>query len=167
MGSIEVAHQSSATHKVFARVQEAIRKDVERGFGILQARFAFTKTPCRLWQRVDMTKAMYCCIVLHNMLIDERVGGVTLDATTDFCNDQVTSTDMVTLWPQDIKNLDIIRDNDAHTRLKRRLIQCVWNKFGACNWEEVRSLEESGGGSDSSSSQGDRAVSDGEVGLDD
>ncbi|KAJ9556282.1 hypothetical protein OSB04_010896 [Centaurea solstitialis] len=33
-------------HKLFAQVQESCRKDVERAFGVLQARFAFIRRPC-------------------------------------------------------------------------------------------------------------------------
>ncbi|GJX57198.1 putative nuclease HARBI1 [Tanacetum coccineum] len=35
--------------KLFAQHQEAIRKDVERAFGVLQARFAFLRRPCLIW----------------------------------------------------------------------------------------------------------------------
>ncbi|GKD39721.1 putative nuclease HARBI1 [Tanacetum coccineum] len=36
-------------HKLFAQHQEAVRKDVERAFGVLQARVAFLRRPCLIW----------------------------------------------------------------------------------------------------------------------
>ena len=34
---------------LFATTQESVRKDVERAFGVLQARFAVVKNPSSLW----------------------------------------------------------------------------------------------------------------------
>ncbi|XP_047964996.1 uncharacterized protein LOC125209443 [Salvia hispanica] len=46
------------THKLFAQLQESIRKDVERAFGVLQARFAFLRRPCLVWDKMLMGKIM-------------------------------------------------------------------------------------------------------------
>jgi hypothetical protein len=37
--------------KYFAEVQEAIRKDVEHVFGVLQSRFAIICGPARFWMK--------------------------------------------------------------------------------------------------------------------
>ena len=37
--------------QLFARKQEAHRKDVERAFGVLQSRFAIVAGPTRLWNK--------------------------------------------------------------------------------------------------------------------
>ena len=37
--------------KYFAKAQEAVRKDVERAFGVLQSRFAIVRGPARFWDK--------------------------------------------------------------------------------------------------------------------
>ena len=56
----------------FSKRLEAVRKDVERAFGILQARFGFLRKPCLLWYVEDIESAVLCCIALHNMIIEEE-----------------------------------------------------------------------------------------------
>lgn len=58
--------------KYYAKLQEAIRKDVERAFGILQARFSIVANPSRLMDLKDMAKILRCCIILHNMIVDDE-----------------------------------------------------------------------------------------------
>jgi hypothetical protein len=38
----------------FTRAQEAVRKDVERAFGVLQSRFAMVRGPARWWSKEDL-----------------------------------------------------------------------------------------------------------------
>ena len=40
----------------FAELQEGYRKDVERAFGVLQARFAIIRGPSRFWNQEDLKK---------------------------------------------------------------------------------------------------------------
>ena len=59
--------------KVYDKAQEACRKDIERAFGVLQARFAIVRGPARFWDKKSLCNIMKACIVLHNMIItDER-----------------------------------------------------------------------------------------------
>ena len=40
--------------KYFAKAQEAVRKDVERAFGVLQAQFAIVRGPARMWDKATL-----------------------------------------------------------------------------------------------------------------
>ncbi|XP_042012017.1 protein ALP1-like [Salvia splendens] len=56
----------------FAQRQESARKDVERGFGVLLARWAIVKGPTRSSYRYHIANVMYACIILHNMIIHDE-----------------------------------------------------------------------------------------------
>ena len=60
----------------YAAAQEALRKDIERAFGVLQARFAVVARPARQWDLKTITEVMTCCIILHNMIVaDDKATG--------------------------------------------------------------------------------------------
>jgi hypothetical protein len=52
----------------FNNAQEAAMKDVERAFGILQARFTIVRGPTRFWD------IMNACVIMHNMIIEDDHG---------------------------------------------------------------------------------------------
>ena len=56
----------------FARAQESARKDVERAFGVLQARFAIVRGPACFWKLEVLKNIMKACIILHNMIVEMR-----------------------------------------------------------------------------------------------
>jgi len=58
--------------KYFAKAQEACRKDVERAFGVLQARFAIVRRPARLWDEDMLGEIMNACIIMHNMIVEDE-----------------------------------------------------------------------------------------------
>jgi len=49
---------------LFATTQESVRKDVERAFGVLQARFAVVKNPSSLWDKRKIANIM---LYYHNL----------------------------------------------------------------------------------------------------
>src|SRR4051812_48714733 len=61
-------------NQLFAKIQEAARKDVERAFGVLQARFAIVCGPARIWDTKTLANIMKGCIIMHNMIIEDEGG---------------------------------------------------------------------------------------------
>jgi hypothetical protein len=56
----------------FTKCQEGARKDVERAFGVLQARWDIIKNPVRHWDLGVITNIMMACIIMHNMIIEDE-----------------------------------------------------------------------------------------------
>jgi hypothetical protein len=72
---VQPIHQPQGEKKEhFTKMQAAARKDVERAFGVLQARWEIVKNPCRQYDLHTITNIMMCCIILHNMIIDDEQG---------------------------------------------------------------------------------------------
>uniref|UniRef100_A0A0D3AWG7 Uncharacterized protein n=1 Tax=Brassica oleracea var. oleracea TaxID=109376 RepID=A0A0D3AWG7_BRAOL len=109
---------------LFAQHQEAVRKDVERAFGVLQARFAVI---------------MRACIILHNMIIEDERDGYTQFDVSEFQQGEDTGTSHVDLTystdiPTNIANMMDARtrilDRQMHQQLKDDLVEHIWHKFG-------------------------------------
>jgi hypothetical protein len=58
----------------FAKAQEVVRKDIERAFGVLQARFAIVRGPTRFWDMDTFSDIMTICVILPNMIIEDERG---------------------------------------------------------------------------------------------
>ena len=56
----------------FSRRQEVARKDVERAFGVLQARFAVVCAPTKQWDSETLWEVMTCCVIMHNMIVEDE-----------------------------------------------------------------------------------------------
>ena len=58
--------------KVFAKMQEAVRKEVERAFGRLHSKWHILKFPA-MARKLEHLKDMWeCCIILHNMTLKDQ-----------------------------------------------------------------------------------------------
>jgi len=68
------AKPTTRKQRIFNRLQEAMRKDVERLYGVLTARFHMLLRPSRFTSVVQMIKAVKAMSILHNMVVLERRG---------------------------------------------------------------------------------------------
>ncbi|XP_028096726.1 uncharacterized protein LOC114296622 [Camellia sinensis] len=67
-----ISQPQGAKRQLFARMQEACRKDVERAFGVLKARLNIVRIPTKGWSDEDLYNIIKTCIILHNMIIEDE-----------------------------------------------------------------------------------------------
>uniref|UniRef100_A0A0D3BP26 DDE Tnp4 domain-containing protein n=1 Tax=Brassica oleracea var. oleracea TaxID=109376 RepID=A0A0D3BP26_BRAOL len=124
---------------LFAQHQEAVRKDVERAFGVLQARFAIVKNPALFWDKVKIGKIMRACIILHNMIVEDERDGYSQFDLSDFQHGEDNGSSHVDLTystdiPTNIANMmgvrTRLRDRQMHEQVKGDLVEHVWRRFG-------------------------------------
>lgn len=60
-------------YKRFCGWQEAARKDIERAFGVLQAKFRIVRHPVEKWYVEDIQEVVTTCVILHNMMVEKRI----------------------------------------------------------------------------------------------
>ena len=114
---------------VFAKAQEACRKDIERAFGVLQARFANIRGPARFWDKKSLSDIMTDCVILHNMIIeDER------DLDLEFFYDNIGCRVKPQRNPNRIQafleTYRQIEDKATHTQLHEDLVEHHWQLYG-------------------------------------
>ncbi|XP_008221369.1 PREDICTED: uncharacterized protein LOC103321347 [Prunus mume] len=67
-----IPHPRSHKEIFFATYQDGYIKDVERCFGILQARWAIIRGAARLFDEEVLRSIMMTCIILHNMIVEDE-----------------------------------------------------------------------------------------------
>ncbi|XP_047949293.1 uncharacterized protein LOC125195140 [Salvia hispanica] len=82
---------------IYPRWPEAMGKDVERAFGVLQAHWAIMKGSARFWYKEVIADVMYAGIILHNMIVKHEGGSVT-----DWADDEAGSS---TATPPHVRGL--------------------------------------------------------------
>uniref|UniRef100_A0A0D3C2B0 Myb-like domain-containing protein n=1 Tax=Brassica oleracea var. oleracea TaxID=109376 RepID=A0A0D3C2B0_BRAOL len=124
---------------LFATHQEAVRKDVERAFGVLQARFSIVKNPALLWDKIKIGKIMRACIILHNMIVEDERDEYTQFDVSVFAQPESNRSSQVdftysTDMPSNLGNMmsirNRVRDRTIHHQLKADLVEHIWQKFG-------------------------------------
>ena len=126
-----IQHPQGTKKKYFAMRQEACRKDVERAFGVLQARFAIIAGPTRFWRKEVLHDIMSACIIMHNMIIeDERDLTAPIEQVIETPPAEVERVvDEDARFQQFVGRYRRIRDKDAHFALRNALIDHVWEKY--------------------------------------
>jgi len=120
--------------KYFAKAQEAVRKDVECAFGVLQSRFPIVRGPARFWDKETLREIMTACIIMHNMIIeDER------DEDDDFQYDSVGQLVRPTPLKQRNSTRELhefiqahhnVRDKETHSQLQEDLVEHLSRYYG-------------------------------------
>ena len=67
-----IAQPCTASQQYFAQWQDGARKDVERTFALLQRRFWILSQSSRFWFKGKMHVIITCCIILHNMILEDE-----------------------------------------------------------------------------------------------
>ena len=71
--TIPLSARTNAEKLFFASRQEAVRKDIERSFGILIKKFQILAHPIRIRDETIIRNILYTCVILHNFT--EAVAG--------------------------------------------------------------------------------------------
>jgi len=120
-------------YSLFAQTQEAVRKDVERAFGVLQARFAVVRNPSNIWDKEKIGNIMRACIILHNMIVEDERSSGTEDNVHEFEEREEVATFSVNMPSPIVNTIDrrtSVRNRQVHEHLKNDLIENIWVKFG-------------------------------------
>ncbi|XP_058748763.1 uncharacterized protein LOC131621735 [Vicia villosa] len=127
----------SEPDKLFAKYHEGCRKDIERAFGVLQARFKIIREPARLWDINDLALIMRSCIILNNMIVeDER--DIYAQNWTDYDQSEASksstpesfSTEVLPAFANHVRARSVMRDSNVHHELQADLVKHIWEKFG-------------------------------------
>jgi hypothetical protein len=122
--SIHMPQDEKRAH--FAERQEAVRKDVERCFGVLQARFAIIRNPCRHWSMAIISDIMFTCCILHNMILeDEEIVEGLEDIIPELQADDVPMERGLT-FQQLVSSTIEIENSGTHYALRGDLIEHLW-----------------------------------------
>ena len=59
----------------FSQRQKSSRKDVERAFGVLQARFAVVHGSAKLWNPEKLWEVMTTCVIIQTIFVQDEGDG--------------------------------------------------------------------------------------------
>lgn len=121
----------------FAMMQKSRRKDVERAFGVLQARFAIVKRPARFWKKRVLHDIMSACIIMHTMIIeDERDpppildNEIVVDETNPPIPDDEIGVDEENRFQRFLAKHKELKNKETHFALRNALIEHLWERHG-------------------------------------
>ncbi|PLW38367.1 hypothetical protein PCASD_10547 [Puccinia coronata f. sp. avenae] len=129
-----IPNASDLATKHFNSVQEAFQKDIERAFGSLQSKWHILTSPIHNWYQDDIEQIVLCCIILHNMMVEE----CSADSECDPDSTTTAQTSSFSIVPATLSNqfeerreiLNSIQSERDHRELTEALIQYQWANWG-------------------------------------
>ena len=116
----------------FVLQQAAECKDVERAFGVLQARFPIVRGTTRIWDQETLHDIMTACIIMHNMIIEDERSDEQEDFVYDGAGDPVVpSHDFTPPFEAFVQRYAAITSKDGHSQLRDDLVEHLWRVQGA------------------------------------
>lgn len=112
----------------FAKMQESARKDVERAFGVLMARFAIIKTPARIWNKDVLQSIMKTCVILHNIIIEnDKEDPIILETSAGGSTGiQRIRSENRENFTNFLSRFNAVHDTKQHYQLRNDLIEHLW-----------------------------------------
>jgi hypothetical protein len=105
----------------YTQWQEAVRKDIERAFGVLKGTFQFLERPILLMDLKQISNRVITCLILHNILVSDRVMrecGVTYNPAHEMegeTDDEATDDEATVEQPQDLVAIQRAHDGGNPT----------------------------------------------------
>ncbi|KAM0024904.1 putative harbinger transposase-derived protein [Helianthus debilis subsp. tardiflorus] len=103
----------------FKKVQESSRKDIERCFGVLKQRWHNLRDPCRAWTKQKMRDAMYACIIMHNMILEDEGNAICQNYVPEAVQEEHPQASM----GERVNNARELRYEPYHSALTVDLVQ--------------------------------------------
>jgi hypothetical protein len=125
--------------KNFAAAQESQRKDVERAFGILQARFAIVRGSARFWDEATLRDIMMACIIMHNMITEDERDADRLEVPYDKSDAETTgvvSREGTSNFLAFVQKHHEIQNRHMHRQLQEDLVEHLWERRGQMNRQQ-------------------------------
>nr|XP_043633756.1 protein ALP1-like [Erigeron canadensis] len=112
--------------KLFKKKQESTRKDIERAFGVLKKRWKVISNPARYWDKEKMQSVIYACIIIHNMILQDKDKVFGQDYDPEYPSLDPEYWTQETPMEQRIENLHAIKSRETHNMLMADLVDQVW-----------------------------------------
>ena len=118
--------------KLFAERQESVRKDVERAFGVLQARFAIVRGPARLMDQNEIGTIMRACVILHNMIVEDERDNYELafdyDVVDGTVPEPLVNHNHHPCYETYFQRSCEVRNSATHAALQADLVEEIWKR---------------------------------------
>ncbi|KAH9465918.1 hypothetical protein Pst134EA_033456 [Puccinia striiformis f. sp. tritici] len=133
-----IPNASDMATKHFNTVQEAVRKDIERAFGGLQSKWHILTRPIRFWYQGYIKSIVLCCIILHNMMVEEGVSDFVRDSpsTQALPSFSIIPATLTNTFDDRRRVANQIRSERVHRELTVALIKYQWEQKGITNSTE-------------------------------